>query len=77
MKTAKEMFEELGYEQQGILHNTFFIYYKEKAGVEISFDLADKTFIKYSRALGVFITINMKELQAINKMVSELGWLDE
>lgn len=77
MKNAKEMFEELGYKQQGILHDIFFIYYKEKAGVEISFDLEDKTFIKYSRVMGVYITITMKELQAINKQVYELGWLDE
>ena len=75
MKTAKEMFEELGYEK---FENDFRITYErytpecemaefEKVTKEITF--ADDNC--------EVVIISRKVLQAINKQVEELGWLDD
>ena len=72
MKTAKEMFEELGYEQ--IKSNDEFIEY-EKNGRNISFELETHTFSGVHVWLDCqAILIDMQELQAINKQVEEMGW---
>lgn len=73
MKTAKEMFEELGYEDVGddefktmysngdyTNHRTI-IFWKRWKQISINFDENDAT-------------IYFRELQAINKQVEELGW---
>ena len=75
MKSAKEMFGELGYKQK-IQDNV--IYYFKEINVpkkyehiyfyHINFHLNDKEL--YTNHC-----IQYKELQAINKQVEELGWI--
>ena len=73
MKSAKEMFEELGYEiivnDKNQLTYKILIWIDNYEVVEktIAFWLLDKTF----ELDGEF---TIKELQAINKQVEELGW---
>ena len=75
MKTAKEMFEELGYKQ--IRNSEEFIGY-EKNGRNISFELETHTFSGVHVWLDFqAILIDAKELQAINRQFEELGWLDK
>ena len=87
MKSAKEMFEELGYKQEE--NNKRYIsycwyYYEDYEDKDcmrkIVFDLQDKGFLAYSpynldKYKDCSIFIDLKELQAINKQVEELGWL--
>lgn len=62
MKTGDEMFEELGY------HQTFYNYYEHDFGTTIHFQ--DRyTEIKIQG------TIDVRDLQAINKKCQELGWI--
>lgn len=79
MKTAKEMFEELGYElieetNYDIVFQigTKYIY----SGVKIDFDL-DTHQVKFEFLMEKHRWFEIEELQAINKQVEELGWLDE
>ena len=63
---AKEMFEELGYDIA--YDNKYNIRYNNiKKDIYIYFMLDTKT-------IEITETINIKELQAINKQVEELGW---
>lgn len=72
MKTADEMFENLGYEKKKIHLDVLF--YKSKTDyAEITFDLRDRT-ITVSNDDNEAIYFDMKELQAINEKVKELGW---
>ena len=72
MKTAKEMFEQLGYKQ--IRNSEEFIEY-EKDGRNISFELETHTFAGVHVWLDCqAILIDAKELQAINKQFEDLGW---
>lgn len=73
MKTAKEMFEELGYKPFG--KNSKYICYRNKASF-IEFDLDGKCILT-NKPSTTFNHITLKELQAINKQVEELGWLDD
>lgn len=84
-KTAKEMFEELGYEQFGtykpdddyiiiaytkqIYDDTQYIYFYGKK--EIRIVLEDKKSRVYPPIF------QLEELQAINKQIEELGWNNE
>lgn len=70
--SADEMFEKLEYEKEkGDLDIQL---YKNKNGYgEIIFDLRDKA-IRASNDENEAIYFNVKELQAINKKVEELGW---
>ena len=79
--SAKEMFEELGYEL--IRDCEFYLFYekalKENAEYEndylhISFEKQDKEVIKTYGDDNSPEAITMRELQAINKQVEELGW---
>lgn len=82
--TAKEMFEKLGYEC--IEDEDHFIEYiitwddwHGKGVLEIVFDYDIKEiqflcYIKDKEKERVDITLNIEELQAINKQVEELGW---
>ena len=75
MKTAKRMFKELGYEIFG--SNTKYICYRNiKNAWFIEFDLYKKCILT-NKPNTTFNHISLKELQAINKQVEELGWLDE
>ena len=74
MKTADELFKELGYEI--IINNKTTLNY-EKEGLymdkEIVFELLDKS-VTAEYGTGECCHISMEELQAINKKVEELGW---
>lgn len=71
-KTAREMFEELGYEyQENIYKLDYTIFNKDKFKI-ISFYKDDKTFYKQEDYEPGDITL--EELQAINKQVEELKW---
>ena len=70
--TAKEMFEELGYEYSKLLSDDERIYYEHKNNNNqpsnfISFDLDYKS-------ISNDYDITLQELQAINKQIEELGW---
>lgn len=77
--SAKEMFEKLGYEYYE--DDGFNCYVKEISELiepdYISFDrLERKFFVSRNSKYDNGTTINMSLLQAINKQVDELGWLD-
>ena len=72
MKSAREMFKEMGYEFKasfGIMHysipNNYIEFYIDKEKVTI----IDCVYDRYS--------IDMLTLKAIIKQCEELGWLDE
>ena len=68
--SAKEMFEKLGYEYE-LTEDNVIEYWKNVNGInyEIDFDLdIKKLSILWNN------NITLKELQAINKQVEELGW---
>ena len=71
MKTAKEMFEELGYEYEESYDGTLIDYYKKynNLNLEILFNKDEKNFCF------TYVTkIDFKLLQAINQQIKELGW---
>ena len=81
---AKEMFEKLGYKLKNedeweirysnkhfISDTEYIIFEKINKNVE-NFIVSDSPFTPNQP-----LTLNMKELQAINQQVRELGWLDE
>lgn len=75
--TAKELFEELGYEYYE--DDGFNCYKKEKRRLiepdYISFDrLEREVFMLNSSKNSNGVILDMKLLQAINKQVEELGW---
>lgn len=67
MKSAKEQFEELGYDMYVNKYSSI-EYVDWEEDKHIWFYLTYKTI-----EIGEF-DINIKELQAINKQVEELGW---
>lgn len=84
MKTAKEMFEELGYEcdigSDGILYAKYIDLKDDVAICHIDFDKVNKTIEKdVSRAMFDVKHYNSKitlvEYMAIHKQMEELGWL--
>lgn len=78
-KTAKEMFEELGYEIESD-SNISLIYIKYDEDYEhdtgsIEKIIFDKTFNRVAHTTNSYFDfIDYKELQAINKQIEELGW---
>ena len=73
-KTADEMFEELAYKKE--IKSKELVYENENEDKIITFN-SDKKNITCNNFYDGYETINMQELQAINKKVKELGWLDE
>lgn len=72
MKTADEMFLELGYKKFNKKHDFENIkYYKDKDNI-LYFDETDKSFYKSGEYDSMCDDITMQELQAINKKVEEL-----
>lgn len=69
MKTAKQMFEELGYTQktQNIREDAVIVYGKTDA--IISFDENKQVYKE-----GMTSIITLDEWKAINKQIEELGW---
>lgn len=79
MKSAKEMFEELGYHENDRPYRDspigYFRRLDYKHYVEILFLLSEKKVV-YSSTNGVndCVAIQMPELKAIQKQIEELGW---
>jgi hypothetical protein len=72
--SAKEMFEELGYEQD-TKNNV--IYYFKKIHIPKSCIVYSINFITDKKEIFISKNIDMEELKAINKQVEELGWNNE
>lgn len=79
--TAKEMFKKLGYKEKfdNLRYLVYEKVYKERI-VAIHFDKKYKKVSKFKIGLSIYyqerrdVEISLKELQAINKQVEELGW---
>ena len=69
MKSAREMFEELGYEFESHHYSMTALIVYRKDLKYIYFDADKKIDIREF--------VDMKLLQAINQQCKELGWLDE
>lgn len=77
MKTAKEMFEGIGYKlSEAYSEDTLISYFDGKKNITIEFYIKNKQFKK---AKGVFdcVAIKESELKAIIQQCIELGWLEE
>jgi hypothetical protein len=72
VKTADELFEELGYIRTRA--NEYWIIYRNFRK-DIDFNLKHKTIEVESEMKSE--NFNIQELQAINKKVLELGWLNK
>ena len=71
MKSAKDMFEELGYKQE-IKNNV--IYYLKEIHIPKSKNIYSINFINDKKEVFVSKNIDVKELQAISQQINELGW---
>lgn len=71
--TAKEMFEDLGYELDSTHEIQGHLYYFKDYS-KIDFDLNRKNIYKYNSMSYCRCPISLEELKAINKQVEELGW---
>lgn len=79
--SAKEMFEELGYNEL-IKHKSYMFYIKplkenpiyENDEVHFEFNFDNKTITKTYGDDNSVYEITLEELKAINKQVEELGW---
>ena len=81
MKTATEMFEQLGYKEISSSNNRK-VFKKDNlvTSYTIVFEYGAKTINIYSSINGHGFNskdMTMQELKAINKQVEELGWFDE
>lgn len=77
MKTAKEMFEGIGYKlSEAYSEDTLISYFDGKKNITIEFYIKNKQFKK---AKGVFdcVAIKESELKAIIQQCKELGWLED
>lgn len=76
--SAREMFKKLGYKQEEI--DEQLIYFKTDDLTDVEYDiifyLDEKTFEATTDNPEYANDINIKELQAINKQIEELGWND-
>ena len=81
MKTAKEMFEEMGYELfEDDNENLNYRYESGRVVVYIMFNKIRKDFSNLAYLDGSIAgstSMKIGTLKAINKQVEELGWLDE
>ena len=73
MKTAREMFEELGFKQE---IDEYYIIYEFMGVNGMSVYFYKHREIYDVRGLG-YTTINAEIHKAITKQLEELGWLDE
>lgn len=77
--SAKEMFEQLGYElaPEGTYAEDKILPYRcYKKNIEIEFFLKEKQFVKAKRAIDC-VAIKESELKAIIQQCKELGWLED
>lgn len=77
--SAREMFEELGYEKpfyekDHTVHYTKLLY-RDESGFFAKFNKI--IFVKRNKKVELSGEFNFEELQAINQQVKELGWVDE
>lgn len=72
--TAKEIFEKLGYKK--ICDDANYIIYNCGEVFEIRFYKPQQNFSVYYEE-EIYNTIDIEELQAINKQIEELGWNKE
>ena len=71
---AKDMFERLGYKQ---VNNDFnYLIYDLNGVFKLKF-YKPRQYIKIEVIEDIYNTLDVEELQAINKQVEELGWLDD
>ena len=80
MKTAEEMFEELGYKKSKFVSKDFIEYqhsYIYDTSIFIRFDLDELYITKYDDTdNGIkYLGFTLNELKAITKQMEELGWL--
>ena len=82
--SAKEMFEELGYNQ--LYENKHYMFYVkdlidtpeyEKDCIHLEFNHDNKTINKTYGDDNTVEDITLEELKAINKQIEELGWNNE
>lgn len=80
LKSAREIFEELGYvyskDEEGIYYSKYFIETDCYMKIEFIFGLKDIFIYLENNASNVYTSICLHELKAINKQVEELGWND-
>lgn len=78
MKSAKEMFEELGYslvedspnlKYQKVVADTFWVIY-----FDVVFQYVTSALIRGE--YNTYHILDVEELKAINKQIEELGWLE-
>jgi hypothetical protein len=74
MKTAKEMFEKLGFDVGKIYSREDVVCYHNYGKISVYFH-KNKSVGVHSN--GNYSIINIELLQAINKQVEELGWNNE
>lgn len=83
-KSAREMFEDLGYDE--IYQNKHYMFYVkdlvntseyERDCIHLEFNFDTKTFNKTYGDDNTVYEITVEELKAINQQCKELGWLDE
>ena len=75
MKTADEMFEELGYEKYISSRHEGYYQYDEQSNTMCILFIIDKKAIAIRYNESNAPAISMQELQVINKKVEELGWI--
>lgn len=71
-KSADEMFEELGYRKIEESDMIKYFCVQSTMGEKFNFVIM---FLKNSKLVQVFQLIDIREIQAINKKVEELGWI--
>lgn len=78
MKTAKEMFEELGFKIEEIhpYYISYRKYYDDCYWEEIWFARNDKTYYIEDN-VGSIMYVDIKTYMAITQQMKELGWIDE
>ena len=74
MKSAREMFEELGYEETTLKDHTIEYSLKDYDEFNGYFISCKIIFYKRHKRIEIRGLIDEKELQAINKQVEELKW---
>lgn len=72
--SAKEMFEKLGYKQ--VNNDINYLIYDLDGVFKLKFYKPQQD-IEIEVIEDTYNTLDVEELQAINKQVEELGWLDE
>ncbi|MDL2276362.1 NUDIX hydrolase [Breznakia sp. OttesenSCG-928-G09] len=78
MKTAREMFEELGYKLTE--SDSSLCYEFRKFRIEFDFNFKEYTFYEFDKeypTLQEVVSVDVKEHKAIHQQLKELGWLDE